>query len=161
MSRKKKIDTENGPGITCKKHGIYGMEWPYYEACPYCAEVAALTAERDKLQARVAELEARALCLQAGYAEGAEAALQWAFDDIARVRVNGASVLRESAKTDWLQRGIRAVCGVQCGFYDVRKDDDGYFCRVCGKRMSSDFEEKVKASLPASRLKQLQEQCTK
>lgn len=42
---------------------------------------------------------------------------------------------------------------LHCGFTDVRRDRDGYYCSVCGKRMDKTWEmeaEREHLPLPAS-----------
>lgn len=34
-------------GITCKTHGIYGSEWPFYEKCPFCEREDAIRKEEQ------------------------------------------------------------------------------------------------------------------
>lgn len=45
-----------------------------------------------------------------------------------------------------------------CGFTDVRKDEKGYYCTICGKRMPPDYEAWVRCSEPRL-FEQLQHQC--
>ena len=46
-----------------------------------------------------------------------------------------------------------------CGFSDVRRDENGYFCSVCGQRMRPNFANEIRLTLPPPYLKQLKRQC--
>lgn len=48
-----------------------------------------------------------------------------------------------------------------CGFSDVRKDEYGYFCSVCGERLPDNFYDRVFLSLGPEGLEKLEEQCSK
>lgn len=42
-----------------------------------------------------------------------------------------------------------------CGFSDIRKDKDGYFCSSCRKRMEPEYEEMVTALGFAEQLQEI------
>jgi hypothetical protein len=46
-----------------------------------------------------------------------------------------------------------------CGFTDVRKDTEGYYCSRCGQRMREDYEEHMRLTLSHKDFAQLQRQC--
>lgn len=46
-----------------------------------------------------------------------------------------------------------------CGFSNVRRDEKGYYCEICGKRMDRTFEQRIRLTLPPQYLTQLRRQC--
>lgn len=46
-----------------------------------------------------------------------------------------------------------------CGFTDVRRDEVGYYCPVCGMRMRPEYEDVIRLTLPPKYLRELREQC--
>lgn len=46
----------------------------------------------------------------------------------------------------------------QCGFDNVRRDAQGYYCSCCGERMSEGYEDMVRYTLPKVWFARLQAQ---
>lgn len=47
-----------------------------------------------------------------------------------------------------------------CGFDEVRHNDEkGYYCSCCGIKLSDDFREVVRLTLPHKFVEQLDDQC--